>query len=65
MPCQFQKAVERGAIGVKEPWEESDDDGTVTFAIVKTVSPSVCYGVQLRGLQAGRGTGPMQKQWNF
>lgn len=38
MPCELQKAVERGAIGIKEPWEESDDDGTVTFAVVKTVS---------------------------
>ncbi len=29
--------MERGAKGVKEPWEESDKDGTVTFAVIKTV----------------------------
>jgi 4-hydroxyphenylpyruvate dioxygenase len=34
----LQKALERGAQGVKEPWEESDEHGTVTYATVKTVS---------------------------
>ena len=34
----FQKALERGAQGVKEPWEETDEHGTVVFATVKTVS---------------------------
>lgn len=33
-----QKAVERGAKGVHEPWEEGDEFGTVTFATVQTVS---------------------------
>ena len=32
-----QKAVERGASVVKEPWEESDEDGSVLFAKIKTV----------------------------
>ena len=35
--CDMQKAIERGAKGVKEPWEESDETGTVTFAVIKTV----------------------------
>ncbi len=37
--CDFllQKAVERGAVGVREPWEETDENGTVVFATVKTV----------------------------
>ena len=34
----LQKAIERGAKGVREPWEESDEHGTVVFATVKTVS---------------------------
>lgn len=41
----YQKAVERGAVGVKEPWEESDEFGTVTFAIVKTVR-TICEAYQ-------------------
>ena len=34
----IQKALARGARGVHEPWEESDSGGTVTFAVVQTVS---------------------------
>ena len=34
----LQKALERGAQGVREPWEESDEHGTVVYATVKTVS---------------------------
>ena len=33
-----QRAIERGATGVREPWEETDEHGTVVFASVKTVS---------------------------
>ena len=33
-----QEAVKRGAVSVREPWEETDENGTVTFATVKTVS---------------------------
>eukprot|EP00118_Oscarella_pearsei_P013822 m.114410 g.114410 ORF g.114410 m.114410 type:complete len:383 (+) comp37494_c0_seq1:236-1384(+) len=32
----YKKAVERGAVSVREPWEESDEDGTVVFATVQT-----------------------------
>lgn len=37
-PFQFcnQRAVAKGAIVVKEPWEESDDSGTVKMAMIKT-----------------------------
>lgn len=34
----FQAALKRGAVSVKEPWDETDDGGTVTFATVQTVS---------------------------
>ncbi len=34
----LQRAVKKGAVGVKDPWEESDEDGTVTYAVVQTVS---------------------------
>ena len=33
----FQQALARGAKGVHEPWEESDEFGAVTFATVQTV----------------------------
>ncbi len=33
-----QSAVARGAKVIREPWEESDEGGTVTFATVQTVS---------------------------
>lgn len=32
----YQQAIKRGAKGVKEPWEESDEFGTVTYATVQT-----------------------------
>ncbi|XP_062584813.1 uncharacterized protein LOC134246462 [Saccostrea cucullata] len=32
----FKRAVTKGAIVVKEPWEESDDNGTVKMAVIKT-----------------------------
>ena len=35
--AMFKKAIERGAKAVKEPWEESDQDGTVVFATISTV----------------------------
>ena len=34
-----QKAVERGAVVKREPWEESDEHGTATFATIQTVRP--------------------------
>ena len=36
--AMFQKAIERGAKPIKEPWEESDEHGTVVFATIATVS---------------------------
>eukprot|EP00055_Hartaetosiga_balthica_P002520 m.4274 g.4274 ORF g.4274 m.4274 type:complete len:385 (-) comp2201_c0_seq1:84-1238(-) len=32
----YERAIERGAVSVCEPWEESDEHGTVVFAKVKT-----------------------------
>lgn len=32
----YTKAVERGATSVHEPWDETDEHGTVTFATVQT-----------------------------
>ena len=32
-----QRAVENGAKGVREPWEESDEHGSVVMATVQTV----------------------------
>ena len=32
----WQKAVERGAKAVREPWEETDDSGTAIMASVQT-----------------------------
>jgi 4-hydroxyphenylpyruvate dioxygenase len=37
----FKRAVERGAKVVREPWEESDDKGTVVFARVATYGDTV------------------------
>ena len=34
----IQAAIKRGAVSVHEPWDETDEDGTVTFATVQTVS---------------------------
>ena len=31
-------ALERGAVSVQEPWDETDEGGTVTFATVQTVN---------------------------
>ena len=33
----YKKAIESGAKSVREPWTESDDNGTITFATVQTV----------------------------
>lgn len=32
----WKKAIERGAVSVRDPWEESDGDGTVVMATVST-----------------------------
>jgi hypothetical protein len=33
----MQKAIERGAKSIKEPYELSDDNGTVILATIQTV----------------------------
>lgn len=45
----FKKAVERGARPVHEPWEESDDLGTVTFATVQTYGETTHTFVEKSG----------------
>jgi hypothetical protein len=30
-------AIERGGLSIRDPWEETDEFGTVTFATVATV----------------------------
>ena len=37
----YKRALENGAKSVREPWTESDDNGTLTFACVQTVPPSL------------------------
>lgn len=37
----YNKTIERGAASVKEPWEESDEHGTIVFACVKTYGDTV------------------------
>lgn len=34
----FNRAKERGAVVIRETWQESDEFGTVRFATIKTVS---------------------------
>src|SRR5215210_2372379 len=49
----FRAAVERGAISVREPWEEGDEHGTVTMATIET------YGDTLHTfVERGGYTGP-------
>ena len=36
-----QKAKERGAVVVKQPWVEQDSYGTVKYAVVQTVSHNI------------------------
>lgn len=38
----FERAKERGAKVIHEPWEESDANGTVRFATVQTVTYKIC-----------------------
>ena len=33
----YKRAIENGAVSVREPWTESDENGTITFATVRTV----------------------------
>lgn len=45
----FKKAVERGAVAVREPWEEKDENGTVLFATVKTYGDTTHTFVERKG----------------
>jgi len=42
----YKKAVERGAVSVKEPYELKDDEGTVIMATVKTYGDTTHTFVQ-------------------
>ncbi|XP_062502540.1 4-hydroxyphenylpyruvate dioxygenase-like [Corticium candelabrum] len=37
----YKRAIENGAVSVKEPWEESDEDGSVTMASVQTYGDTI------------------------
>lgn len=43
----YKKAVERGAKSVREPWEETDSDGTVVFATIQTYGDTIHTFIQL------------------
>jgi 4-hydroxyphenylpyruvate dioxygenase len=36
--AMYQKAIERGAVSIRAPWEVSDQNGTVIMATIATVS---------------------------
>ena len=44
----LQAALKRGALSVQEPWDETDEGGTVTFATVQTVSVFHFISVMVR-----------------
>lgn len=45
----YKKAVERGAVSVREPWEETDENGTVVFSSIKTYGDTTHTFVQING----------------
>ena len=49
--------MENGAVSVREPWEESDEFGSVVMATVRTVSGGRWYWVLWRQLVEGGGAG--------
>ena len=54
----YAKAIERGAKSIREPWEETDADGTVLFATIATVRLTrESAGVVGWGWKGGRGGG--------
>ena len=65
----FKRSVERGASVVREPWEESDDGGTVKFALIKTygdtthtfIDRSNYKGLFLPGYSKPRQEDPLDK----
>lgn len=67
LPAIFKRAVGRGALVVKEPWEESDENGTVKFAQVQTygdtthtlIDKSMYKGLFLPGYQPTKFKDPL------
>jgi 4-hydroxyphenylpyruvate dioxygenase len=45
----YRYAVQHGALGVREPWEESDDDGTVRMATIATYGDTLHTFVERDG----------------
>jgi 4-hydroxyphenylpyruvate dioxygenase len=45
----YRYAVRHGALGVREPWEESDDDGTVRMATIATYGDTLHTFVERDG----------------
>jgi len=45
----YKKAIERGGVSVKEPWDETDEHGTITFATVKTYGDTTHTFVERKG----------------
>jgi 4-hydroxyphenylpyruvate dioxygenase len=45
----YRTAVERGATGVREPWDATDDDGTVRMATIATYGETLHTFVQRAG----------------
>jgi len=45
----YHKSIERGGTSVREPWEESDENGTVIFAQVKTYGDTIHTFVERKG----------------
>lgn len=69
LPAIFNRALARGAVVVRKPWEESDDKGTVKMAQIQTygdtthtlIDRSKYKGLFLPGYEAVKGTDPLVK----
>lgn len=57
-----QKAKERGAVVVKEPWVEEDKFGKVKFAVIQTVSAGGCWGVVVLSPPSAAGSAHQEVQ---
>ena len=53
----YREATTRGATGVREPWEETDDHGTIRFATIETYGETLHTFVDRSQLQ-GRASAP-------
>ena len=47
----YRYAVRHGALGVREPWEESDDDGTVRMSTIATYGDTLHTFVERNGYE--------------